>query len=253
VNSLAAQSRRDARGESHVDGWGLASFAEDGRPRIAKSLRAAFDDPLFDELARSTSTTTLVAHVRQASVGSTTMNNTHPFAQGRWVFAHNGTLENFTARKDLLLEAIPNDLRQLIRGDTDSEHVFYFWLGHLRAATGGLNEPSTIDAVASALRQTVQSLEAWFPTHEGEESKFNFIVTDGQLLGASRWGHGLSHRLLPSDPAETIRGGSPQGTNSSRAVFIASEPTEGHGWREVPDRSLLVIDQSLEIHAASLT
>jgi hypothetical protein len=36
-------------------------------------------------------------------------------------------------------------------------------------------------------------------------------------------------------------------------VFIASEPTEGDGWREVPDRSLLVIDQSLKIHATSLT
>ena len=61
-------------------------------------------------------------------MGSTSLSNTHPFVYGRWIFAHNGTLQNFAARKQLLLDAIPNDLRQLIRGDTDSEHVFMLWL-----------------------------------------------------------------------------------------------------------------------------
>ena len=127
-NSLAAQSRRDARGESHRDGWGLASFDGDGRPHVTKSLQAACDDRAFDDLARSVVTTTLVVHVRQASVGNTALENTHPFVHGRWVFAHNGTLEDFAARKGPLLSAIPDDLRQMIRGDTDSEHVFLFWL-----------------------------------------------------------------------------------------------------------------------------
>jgi hypothetical protein len=36
-------------------------------------------------------------------------------------------------------------------------------------------------------------------------------------------------------------------------VCIASEATDGDRWREVPDRSLLVIDERLEVHAASLT
>src|SRR4029077_7482384 len=72
-NSLAAQSRCDARGESHVDGWGLASFDDDGEPHITKSVQAAFSDLRFDELAKSVSTTALVAHVRQASVGRTSL------------------------------------------------------------------------------------------------------------------------------------------------------------------------------------
>ena len=237
-HSLAAQSRRDARGESHVDGWGLASFATEGQPRITKSLGAAFEDPVFAELAHSTTATTLVAHVRQASVGSNSLNNTHPFALGRWVFVHNGTLENFAARKAELLAAIPDDLRGMIRGDTDSEHVFYFWLGHLRAATGRLNEPIDAETLSSSLRQTVQPLELWFPPHDGEISKFNLVITDGRMLGATRWGHGLSCR---------------ESAAAGRVVYIASEPTDGDGWREVPDRSLLVIDEHLDVHSASLT
>src|SRR5258708_897546 len=104
-NSLAAQSRRDARGESHLDGWGVAAFTASGEPRITRSLLAACDDPAFEDLSRSLISTTLLAHVRQASVGSKSLKNTHPFAHGRWVFMHNGTLENFADRKGPLLEA----------------------------------------------------------------------------------------------------------------------------------------------------
>jgi glutamine amidotransferase len=261
-NSLAAQSRKDSRGQTHVDGWGLAwydaashdatSYDNAVQPRIEKSLRPAHDDPRFDELAKSVAATSLVAHVRQASVGSVALVNTHPFAHGRWVFAHNGTLQDFAARRAPLLAAIPDDLRQRIGGDTDSEHVFYFWLGELRAATGGLDRPLSVDVVTATLRQTVRLLDGWFPTHNGEESKFNFLATDGRLLAATRWRHMLScreHRGT-STMATADR---PIGEASDfRAVFIASEPTSGDGWHEVPDRSLVVVDQRFNIHTASL-
>ncbi len=235
-NSLAAQSRRDARGESHLDGWGVAAFSASGEPRITHSLMAACDDPAFEDLARSLTTTALVAHVRQASVGSKSLKNTHPFAHGRWVFVHNGTLENFADRKAPLLEAIPDDLRGQIQGETDSEHVFYCWLGHLRAMTGNLTEPVDADTLASAMRQTIEPLPDWFPPCEGEVSKFNFVVTDGRLVVATRWGHRLSCCEAVGGPV----------------IRIASEPTEPTGWQEVPDRSMLVVDEELTVQTTSL-
>jgi predicted glutamine amidotransferase len=252
-NSLAVQSRCDARGESHVDGWGLASFDDDGEPRITKSVQAAFSDLRFDELAKSVATTALVAHVRQASVGRTAIVNTHPFVHGRWVFVHNGTLQDFAARKGPLLAAIPDDLRQMIHGDTDSEHVFLFWLSQLRTAAGGLDKSLGVDTITATFQQTIKLLDRWFPAHNGEESKFNIIVTDGRLLAATRWGHSL---LCRERPRSGITGGSDRplhATDTFRAVYIASEATDGDSWREVPDRSLLVIDERLEMHAASLT
>jgi predicted glutamine amidotransferase len=192
ANSLSAQSRQDSRGQAHVDGWGLAWYDDAGLPRLEKSLRPAHDDPRFHELARSVTTATALAHVRQASVGSVALVNTHPFVHGRWVFAHNGTLQDFAARRGPLLRAIPDDLRQMIQGETDSEHAFYFWLGKLRAATGGLDGTADAAAVTATLQQTVRELDEWFPTHDGEESKFNFVATDGRLLAATRWRHKLS-------------------------------------------------------------
>jgi predicted glutamine amidotransferase len=253
ANSLTTQSRCDAGGESHVDGWGLASYDEKGEPRVTKSVQAAFSDLRFDELVKSLTTTALVAHVRQASVGRTALVNTHPFVHGRWVFVHNGTLQDFAARKGLLRDAIPDDLRQMIRGDTDSEHVFLFWLSQLRAGAGGLNEHLGIDTVAATLQQTILLLNRWFPTHKGEESKFNFVVTDGRLLVASRWGHSLSYLERQIDGSAGGFDRSPHAADNSRAVYIASEATNNDSWREVPDHSLLVVDERLELHAASLT
>jgi glutamine amidotransferase len=280
ANSLSAQSRKDSRGQAHVDGWGLAWYDAAGLPRIEKSLRPAHDDPRFHELARSVSTATALAHVRQASVGSVSLANTHPFVHGRWVFAHNGTLQDFAARRGPLLRAIPDDLRQCIRGDTDSEHAFYFWLGKLRAAAGSLDGTPDVAAVIATLQQTVRELDEWFPTHDGEESKFNFVATDGRLLAATRCRHKLSyleHRGDAAPPGATA-GRVPPGCSSAnprpadalrpllgnpavapsavirdfRAVLIASEPTAADGWREVPDRSLIVFDERFEVHAASL-
>jgi glutamine amidotransferase len=239
-NSLASQSCRDARGECHVDGWGMASFDDGGEPHVTKSLRAAFSDPGFGELARSVTATALVAHVRLASVGSAALVNTHPFVHGRWVFAHNGTLEDFTARKGPLVEAIPDDLRQMIRGDTDSEHAFLFWLGQWRAAAGGVDTSPSVELMIATLQRTIKLLDGWFPAHNGEESKFTFVVTNGRLLAATRWRHSLSY-LEHRDG------------NARRAVYFASEPTDGDSWREVPDRSLVVVDERLEMYARPLT
>ena len=96
-------------------------------------------------------------------------------------------------------------------------------------------------------------VDCWFRPYNGEESKFNFVVTDGRLLAATRWGHSLS---CVEQRGRSITGGSDRPLHSAdtfRAVYVASEATEGDGWREVPDRSLLVVDERLEMHAASLT
>jgi glutamine amidotransferase len=252
-NSLAAQSRRDARGESHGDGWGLASFDDEGEPHITKSVQPASIDHEFDALAHSVATTALVAHVRQASVGRTALANTHPFVYGRWVFCHNGTLQDFAARKSPLVDAIPDDLRHSIHGDTDSEHVFLFWLSQLRAAAGGLDQPVGVDTMTATFQQTIKLLDFWFPAHDGEESKFNFVVTDGRLLAATRWGHSLSCLERTGRDAQGGNDRPLHANDAFRAVYFASEPTESDRWREVRDRSLVVVDQRLEMHAARLT
>src|SRR6516162_1498206 len=79
--SLAALSR------DHRDGWGIAVYeAQDGSWRIDKGVACAGEDERFHQLAIGSRGELLISHIRQKTVGETTLANTHPFRQGRWVF-----------------------------------------------------------------------------------------------------------------------------------------------------------------------
>ena len=89
TNALVRQSH------AHPDGWGLA-FYVGGEPQIARGVAGAFEDEDFTNLCSFISSETVVAHVRKASVGALSLENTHPFAFGPWVMAHNGTVPAFS-------------------------------------------------------------------------------------------------------------------------------------------------------------
>ena len=75
-----------------------------------------------------------MAHVRATSHASVQETNCHPFRYGRWLFVHNGEIENVEEfRRDLILAVQPT-LFPRIQGTTDSEVMFYL------ALTFGLEE-----------------------------------------------------------------------------------------------------------------
>ena len=87
--SLAALSRE------HRDGWGIAVFdAQSRKWQIDKGAACAGEDERFHRLAVGSRGELLVSHVRQKTIGETSLANTHPFERGRWVFAHNGTVKD---------------------------------------------------------------------------------------------------------------------------------------------------------------
>jgi len=114
ADSLAAQSA------GNPDGFGIATFATDGTPEIDKQPVEALGDEEFARAAREERSTVYVAHVRHASTGTLSLENTHPFALDGRVFAHNGHVGGL----DALDEHLGADGRALVHGDTDSERVF---------------------------------------------------------------------------------------------------------------------------------
>jgi len=112
-DSLAEQSRREP------DGTGLGTYDPDGHPIVSKQPLAAYEDQQFAQEAREVSSRTFVAHVRYASTGAVSPENTHPFEQRGRLFAHNGVIENIAR-----LEQELGDAATLVRGETDSERYF---------------------------------------------------------------------------------------------------------------------------------
>ena len=62
ANALRIQSKE------HPDGWGLGWY-ENGAPRVVRSLTPAHGDGEFEKLSQFFRATTVLSHVRKASIG----------------------------------------------------------------------------------------------------------------------------------------------------------------------------------------
>lgn len=246
--SLRRQSCGDAQSTCHDDGWGIGFYRND-RPERIRSAQPAGQDPRFAELA-AIEARTVLAHVRQASMGVVREINNHPFVCGRWLFAHNGTLEGFPAVKASVRAELPAHLRARIEGDTDSEHSFFLLLAELERAGLGPDDPVDSDMIAAIMIYTLQRLHSLCPGAGAKKSNLNFLLTDGRLLLATRWGQTLwwLHRYGATAPDDGVG----QGGKDDRTVFVASEPTSDEAWEEVPDRHLLRIEPDLTCSLTSL-
>ena len=253
-NALMLQSRRDLRGASHTDGWGLA-FYHNSHPDVERRATAACEDLHFSATAERIYTETVVAHVRLATVGQPTAVNSHPFAFGPWTFAHNGTLTGFDRLQESLIAETAPRLNAAREGTTDSEHAFYWLLSRMEQAGfdpghPAVDLPGLLQVVAESILELAQRSADVGPE---KPAKLNFVLTDGKHLVASRWNNSL-HYVLREGVHDCEICGIPHVHHHSgvdyRAIVVASEPISHEHWREVPDRSILGIgpDIGAELH-----
>jgi predicted glutamine amidotransferase len=234
ARSLATLSRE------HRDGWGIAVFDQQtGGWRLDRGVACAGEDERFHRLALGSRGEILVSHVRQKTVGETSLVNTHPFERGRWIFAHNGTVKDLAWLRS---KTSPERLVE-IRGETDSELLFAWLLTHLDQAgvTHSPASPATDRAMAGAIRAA---------RDRPDFGAYNFLFSDGSSLYAHRFGRTM--HLLERGPHDAARSRrtSRDGTvvetpwsQRQRAVFVASERMTDEPWQNIEDGVLLRIDR----------
>jgi predicted glutamine amidotransferase len=105
--------------ETQPDGVGLGTFNADGTPWVYRKPVAANRSQTFIADAHEVSSRTFLAHIRHATAGQPTIENTHPFEQHGRLFAHNGVLGDLPALRERL-----GDHAALVQGSTDSELYF---------------------------------------------------------------------------------------------------------------------------------
>ena len=235
--SLAALSRE------HPDGWGIAVFDGDGhegRWRIDKGVECAWGDARFHDRAIGSRGGLLLSHIRQKTVGATSLANTHPFERGRWVFAHNGTVQDV----GWLRSHTSHERAREIAGETDSELLFAWLLTCLDEAGVSDGSPSQVTdrALASAVR-AARGCPGF--------GAFNFLLSDGTTIYAHRFGRTMFLLERRPDDEVRVRRTSEDGTVletpwSSRrcAVFVASERMTDEPWQAIEDGMLLRIDRA---------
>jgi glutamine amidotransferase len=231
---MAALSRE------HRDGWGIAVFDDDPEGwRVDKGVACASEDARFHQLAVCSRGELLVAHIRQKTVGESTIANTHPFVRGRWLFAHNGTIQDVAWLRD---QVSAERIREVV-GETDSELLFAWLLTRLDdAGLTGAPASQATDHVLSAATRLARN-------HAGFGA-FNFLLSDGTTTYAHRCGRTM--HMLDLGPADEVRmrRRSSDGTvletpwsPQRHAVFIASERMTDEPWQPVEEGTLLRVDR----------
>lgn len=230
-DSLAAQSRRNP------DGTGLGVFEADGRAHLCKQPMAAWHDRAFATEAHEMTGTTFLAHVRYATTGVLTVDNTHPFLQDGRLFAHNGVVQG-TAEIDERIAAL--GVSDLVAGQTDSERVFALITAAARA-NGGDVGAAIVDAVGW-LADTVPLYAV------------NILVSTATDMWALRYPESHDVYLLerPRDGALDLRTHRIHARSEHLAehpsVVVASERMDDDPrWRLLEPGELVHIDAALDV------
>src|SRR3954471_11556924 len=130
AHSLIDQSLHSSLGAetTNGDGFGVGWYGEQPAPGFFHSTEPAWNDQNLLELSSHISSSLFFAHIRAAIGSAVQQTNCHPFRHGRWLFMHNGYLnELHKVKRDLILAVDPS-LYPEILGQTDTEILFYLAL-----------------------------------------------------------------------------------------------------------------------------
>ncbi|WP_432839377.1 ergothioneine biosynthesis protein EgtC [Dactylosporangium sp. CA-092794] len=216
-HSLSRQSwaPTDMRGGGTInaDGFGLGWRFEEHFIRYRRSS-PIWTDAGLPALAAATRSGAVLAAVRSATEGMpVTEAAVAPFADGPWLFSHNGRVAGWPDSMTGPAAELP--VRDLLTLDAPTDSALLWALVRARLRAG--------KPLAEALGAVVAQVAAAAPG-----SRLNLLLTDGETIAATVFGHSLSY-------LSTAEGG----------VLVASEPlSPDPAWIPVPDRSLLVATPS---------
>jgi glutamine amidotransferase len=213
-HSLNRQSwaPRDMRGGGTInaDGFGVGWFEELPEPIRYRRSFPLWSDAGLPALAAAARSGAILAAVRSATEGMpVTETAAAPFADARWLFSHNGRVAGWPDSVTGPAATLPT--RDLLTLDAPTDSALLWALTRADLRTGA--------PLGKALAAVVAQVAAAAPG-----SRLNLLLTDGETIAATAYGHSLSYRATPGE-----------------SVLVASEPLDdAPGWIPVPDRSLLV-------------
>jgi predicted glutamine amidotransferase len=240
VHSLIDQSLHSRLGAetTNGDGFGIGWYDVAPAPGLFRSVEPAWNDQNLRELTGHIRSPLFFAHIRAAIGSAVQQTNCHPFSHGRWLWMHNGFISDFaTVKRDLVL-AVDESLYPDIKGQTDSEVLFYL------ALTFGLRDDPP-GAVARAIGFTETSGQ-----RRGAAYPFQGTIatTDGEGLWVFRYSsEGKSRSLFFTRDVHTLREQYPDREIlrevSDETRLVVSEPIGDlpGAWHEIPEASYAVV------------
>ena len=178
IRKFMTHSRNLRTGSKSLDGYGLAGFNQKtGKWTIYRSVADPEKDPNSKSIAEQMSSHPLViGQLRNGflrnglpSPAIPALENTHPFYHKNHVFLHNGCIEGVytPANREWVLANILPEFHSHIRGQTDTELLFYLFLTILSKDVSPLSErgckrPNRFDVLRNSIKELFRLLDAKF-------------------------------------------------------------------------------------------
>ena len=240
AHSLIDQSLHSRLGAetTNGDGFGVGWYGAGPIPGVFHSVEPAWNDHNLHELADHISSAHFFAHIRAAIGSAVQQTNCHPFRHDRWLFMHNGYVNEFATIKRELVFTVDESLYPKIQGQADSEVLFFL------ALTFGLE-----DDPPAAVERTIGLVEA-VAARAGVPNPFQGTIatTDGEGIWAFRYSsEHKSRSLFYTTDIPTLRKLYPERElfqdESADARMIVSEPLGDVAgvWNEVPESTCAII------------
>ncbi|MFQ6095531.1 MAG: class II glutamine amidotransferase [Candidatus Bathyarchaeia archaeon] len=231
------------------DGWGIG-FYVNGTPRLIKSEKPVYaEHERFNSVVSAANSSIIVAHIRRASNPRglpskrlISIDNSQPFQYGRYIFAHNGTINI----PDEVAERL-GDWKQNIRGVNDSEVYFWYVVKELECGV-------SFQEALMGFQKTLSDL--WRENREKHSEKsrpyvgLNIVFSDGEKLyayckydGRDEAVKSLCYQDQPALQMSYIV--------SSTSLVVASEKTNREDdWRALESNNLLIgqiVDETISV------
>ena len=227
------------------DGFGLGWYGTGEGPGVYRSVAPAWGDANLRHLAGHIESPLFLSHVRATTGGEVQQTNCHPFRYGRWLFVHNGLVNDFHAVRRDLMFAVDPELFANIEGTTDSEVLF-----HLALTYGDAEDPiASLERVIGLVEDTLRA--------RGIEPalQVSIGISDGERLWGIRYASRETPRtLFVSADVASVQALHPENERLARLRegdrLIVSEPLADlpGAWHEIAPSSAVAVapDGALE-------
>ncbi|KAI0756909.1 N-terminal nucleophile aminohydrolase [Daedaleopsis nitida] len=255
---LRLDRRRPINGDGFGVGWYDSVFDEElgTQPCIFTSVTPAWNNVNLTRLAEKTKSPLVFAHVRATTAGTLSLDNCHPWSYGKLMFMHNGGIADFHKIKRKLQSSLPDELFNMVNGNTDSQWAFALLLSKLPDPQAECFTPRILQ---QAMLETIAHINALTEEYGiTEPSLMNFCVTDGQTVVATRYISSRTDEAASlwfssgSTFSEYIEGGHYKMSKTDKReniILIASEPLtfEKADWMEIRTNHMVVITPKMNL------
>ena len=259
-NSLLSQSYHALETNDPVngDGFGIGWYNPFIRPEPAlfRSIRPAWNDENLRYNASMIKTNCLIAHIRAATHGSVSIENTHPFRFHQFLMMQNGGIKEFNKIKRSIIYRLDEESFQWIQGQTDTQYIFALFMTIVKENVG--QQKATLQDIASCFSQVFAEIEE-LKTKAGLDSTslYNMVLTNGKEMIATRYSTQPERDTRTMHLASNITFSTkPDGNmvlvpaeNHARSILISSEVlTEDRDyWEVVPENHCVMVNEALDV------